>query len=74
MKKLFLIQEKQNLKLEIVNQISLLNQVMNSLKEQLKKEERERKKGIKNKIAALQKIKKKRKEIDAYLIKNEIYN
>ena len=43
-------------------------------KEQLKKEERERKKGIKNKIAALQKIKKKRKEIDAYLIKNEIYN
>ena len=43
-------------------------------KEELKKEERERKKGIKSKIAALQKIKKKRKEIDSYLIKNEIYN
>ena len=43
-------------------------------KEEIKKEEKEKKKKIKSKISALQKIKKKRKEIDAYLIKNEIYN
>ena len=43
-------------------------------KEEIKKEEREKKKKIKSKLSALQKLKKKRREIDAYLIRNDIYN
>ena len=43
-------------------------------KQELKKEEKEKRKGLKSRLNTLQKIKKKRKEIDAYLISNEMFN
>ena len=55
------------------NEISYLEQEKQEKLEK-KLEEKEKKSGINKKLTALKKLRKKRREIDSYMRKNDIYN